>query len=1225
MGNGGILNQEEVDFLIDGGGPSRDATARPAPGTEPAAQVTMRGDLDKINLADIFQTLALSKLEGLLCISTQIDKREIYFRDGLVRCLMPQRLETLRLGQRLVRAGLITTDRLRSALLEQKRSQTQLGTVLVQQGVVAESDIEDIVANQLQEELFSLFTWRRGSFEFYKGPPTDQVLVDRIEKSPEFESNGLLLEVARRADEWERIFAIVGSIDELLVAQDVDLPPHLGDDHARVYELADGSRNVRDLADAALLELFDCAIVARELIESGACLPAPVEQALDTAEHFAASGDVRRALMSVDALLQRRERPGMEWVGRIAELLARCGERRRASDLLRAASISHQDPTAALALARQAREMDRRSLDALRHLHTLAKGHPATQSEAAALAIELIDALLEAGAHDEALDRLHTLEAETGDLLACRPRLARGLARLGRPDEAVEALLGLASTLDTDRDKRQLATVYEQILRIDYRRKDVARSLRSLHASKLARRVRLVAIACVLAALMGAGVLVFRSWQRDDRIAAVAADLHSQLRAETSRLDKDLDATLDDRLLDSVDRRLREIVSQEGPHELLTAVQQVLNDTRNHADARRKGRIAATHAANLDAAHEQVDAGALLPALATWEASIALGIPRAQVDDDIRANLARKLDEATERLGSMRTALPGEPEPGADRETLDAVIARLDTELAIPNAELVRQLLQLRDTARIRDLLDRDRKTFGARLDALQEFLTAVDRLRARYVSARADTLIAEELTPLYHRAQQLEKTWRFAEALDAYRQLAANHPEEDELKARFRARVERYASILRLLDLLAEATQQGDFASAQGQLRALRQQYPDVPFDDFVRLPVRIETQPPGAQVFVDGSLVGRAPLVAAYRPGAQTTVRVELEGYHVEETVLSGDRFGKVHSLLARRAAWTHTADATIDSTPLVDTGRGQIVYSDRAGHVVAVRIADGEPLWHHDTSDVSGMLTAPVAIGSDLAAVGSVDGPLRALRLSDGSVVWQLEGFATEATPALGSNGMLVVATLDRRLAAIRPSDHAVVWSIELPGPVAADLLATADLVVTVTTNGHAIAHAVRNGEQRWRASIGRGAVATPAQAGRRLFVVSDDGRIVALDLRTGEVAWHRTEFAGLVVAPVVAGERLFVAEARSLHVLDTGSGRTLHTLAEDSELRGRLSADRGLVFAADARGTVRAIDQRTLTEVYLLPGRSTARAPVVALPGGALLAAFEDRRLQCFRDP
>ena len=69
---------------------------------------------------------------------------------------------------------------------------------------------------QFQEDLFGLFTWQRGSFEFYKGPVTDPLLAQRLETIPEFEITGVLMEVARRTDEWSLILEELGSLDESL-------------------------------------------------------------------------------------------------------------------------------------------------------------------------------------------------------------------------------------------------------------------------------------------------------------------------------------------------------------------------------------------------------------------------------------------------------------------------------------------------------------------------------------------------------------------------------------------------------------------------------------------------------------------------------------------------------------------------------------------------------------------------------------------------------------------------------------------------------------------------------------------------------------------------------------------------------------------------------------------------------------------------------------------------
>ena len=87
MSDGGsILDSAEVDFLLGAD------SGEPEPTLE-QQEVTMRGDLDQIGLFDIFQTLAMSKMEGLLRVRNPLEHRELFFRDGYARCFVPPRLK----------------------------------------------------------------------------------------------------------------------------------------------------------------------------------------------------------------------------------------------------------------------------------------------------------------------------------------------------------------------------------------------------------------------------------------------------------------------------------------------------------------------------------------------------------------------------------------------------------------------------------------------------------------------------------------------------------------------------------------------------------------------------------------------------------------------------------------------------------------------------------------------------------------------------------------------------------------------------------------------------------------------------------------------------------------------------------------------------------------------------------------------------------------------------
>src|SRR5688500_15363589 len=193
MSNGEILSEAEVEFLLSSAVVDEEQ-AGPAP-TFDEQTATMRGDLEQINLADIFQTLAMSKMEGVLRLRHPLDEQQVPRRDGCVRLCGPNPLVTRRLGQRLLQAGLVSAEQLRQALATQRSDRRPIGVLLVDAGAVAQETIDEIVGRQVAEDLFALFTWRHGSFEFFKGGPEGGG-KGAFAACPEFEVNSLLLEVA---------------------------------------------------------------------------------------------------------------------------------------------------------------------------------------------------------------------------------------------------------------------------------------------------------------------------------------------------------------------------------------------------------------------------------------------------------------------------------------------------------------------------------------------------------------------------------------------------------------------------------------------------------------------------------------------------------------------------------------------------------------------------------------------------------------------------------------------------------------------------------------------------------------------------------------------------------------------------------------------------------------------------------------------------------------------
>jgi outer membrane protein assembly factor BamB/tetratricopeptide (TPR) repeat protein len=175
---------------------------------------SFKGNLEVLNLSDIFQSLAMNRHSGTLMVDDGKREKKIFFAEGEICLLTSGR--RMRLGDLLVAEGKITTEDLELALKLQKQSRKRLGEILVEEGFCEESDVEAIVRMQVEEELYDLFLWRKAEFEFL----ADQMPDDMAAESPNLtrlniNTNSLIMEALRRLDEWTLIQDAVPSTKEV--------------------------------------------------------------------------------------------------------------------------------------------------------------------------------------------------------------------------------------------------------------------------------------------------------------------------------------------------------------------------------------------------------------------------------------------------------------------------------------------------------------------------------------------------------------------------------------------------------------------------------------------------------------------------------------------------------------------------------------------------------------------------------------------------------------------------------------------------------------------------------------------------------------------------------------------------------------------------------------------------------------------------------------------------
>jgi tetratricopeptide (TPR) repeat protein len=226
--------------------------------------MSINGSLRETSITDVLQLLAMGGKTGCLSLTHRGTFASVFFDAGRISyASIVNRRE--RIGQRLVQAGVITADQLRSALEKQGQiPESRIGDVLVDMGLVTRDALELQIRAQVEEAVYLLFPWTDGTFTFIVGARPEH------ECSVPINPEALMLEGARRADEWTLIQKTIPSLD-LVFAQEptrargADLTPI----QSLVLEHLNGTLSLTQVAEETGRSDLDIGKALCELLERG--------------------------------------------------------------------------------------------------------------------------------------------------------------------------------------------------------------------------------------------------------------------------------------------------------------------------------------------------------------------------------------------------------------------------------------------------------------------------------------------------------------------------------------------------------------------------------------------------------------------------------------------------------------------------------------------------------------------------------------------------------------------------------------------------------------------------------------------------------------------------------------------------------------------------------------------------------------------------------------------
>jgi len=229
----------------------------------------MKGNLQQVPLPEVLQFISMGKSTGFLHLDRYGVRITLSIRSGkIINSTSLDRRR--RIGDLLVNRGLLKRSELARLLKVQKTAETDkpLGHLITEREIVSEETIRETLRLQLEEEIWDLFAWEEGDFEFESAEPSK--LPDAI---VQIDIEPMILEGTRRNDEWNKIQDLIPNDQVIPVAtlpsEDFERELELRPMEWEVLAAVNGRFPVRAIVSRSNLGRFEVHMILWQFLQSG--------------------------------------------------------------------------------------------------------------------------------------------------------------------------------------------------------------------------------------------------------------------------------------------------------------------------------------------------------------------------------------------------------------------------------------------------------------------------------------------------------------------------------------------------------------------------------------------------------------------------------------------------------------------------------------------------------------------------------------------------------------------------------------------------------------------------------------------------------------------------------------------------------------------------------------------------------------------------------------------
>jgi len=471
--------------------------------------------------------LALNKKVGLLSIHSAKLWKVLYFdQRGVSVHHNPHRMVD-RVLAAFVRSGRIDVEAVDEVRDHAVRTDQSLTDCLLAGGYLEAAEFEDQYRIELEEEIYDLFFCNDAKFEFHENTKKLEGREGIVDERFFYNCDSIIMEAARRIDEWAFISERIPSTAEILVATaDVISAEEYGNDGPAIFELLDGRRNVARITEITGLTTFLVCKTLSQLLDASAIAPVAQEELIALGDECMGEGRLRDAislyeraielglgLPDTHALAAKAYQAAEEYELAVYHLESEAEHRIGDGDLAGAAASLHE-----------VRNLVPTDLSARERLVELTLGADAVSIsgfDPMAEGKELVELLTEFGDVQRVrvlLERLLLVEPNDPDL---KKALVNVHIRAGDQKRVMQLYESIADDLVAQNKPLEAVSYLQKILQLDRSRTDISERLRRLYEfdERTRRRSRALSVLAILFCLLlvlGSGYWFYNERAQED-------------------------------------------------------------------------------------------------------------------------------------------------------------------------------------------------------------------------------------------------------------------------------------------------------------------------------------------------------------------------------------------------------------------------------------------------------------------------------------------------------------------------------------------------------------------------------------------------------------------------------------------------------------------------------------------------------------------------------------